>query len=343
MKKVDIFKLIGISLSLLLGVGFAFGILPKMLSAANDGLVIGAIALAVFVVTIVGGVIWNKFIAKTLPLIAIAMFSACSIETVPSGNVGIKVYLLGGDKGVDHEPVGVGRYFLGINEQLYLFPTFTQNYVWTRDPDETGTQDESITFQTREGMEVNADIGISYAIEPTQVSLVFQKYRRGVDEITDVFLRNMVRDSLSATASTMAVEDVYGEKKQLLIENVQKHVYKQVRSIGINIERIYLIGSFRLPKAVTESLNSKIEATQKALQAENEVQRTIAEANKAREQAKGEADSILIKATAEAEAIKMLNYALTQNVVQYEATKRWNGVLPQVTGGATPMIDLRTK
>ena len=71
------------------------------------------------------------------------MGTACS--KVPSGHVGVKVYLLGGEKGVDSEELGVGRYYIGINEELYLFPTFKQNYVWTADEREGSESNESFT------------------------------------------------------------------------------------------------------------------------------------------------------------------------------------------------------
>ena len=128
---------------------------------------------------------------KVLALgLAAGALAACS--TVPAGHVGVKVYLLGGSKGVDSEELGVGRYWIGMNEELYLFPTFMQNYVWTKEETEGSPTDESLSFQTADGMTANADIGISYSIDPTKVTAIFQKYRRGVDEITDTFLRNMV-------------------------------------------------------------------------------------------------------------------------------------------------------
>ena len=46
------------------------------------------------------------------------LFASCS--RVPAGHKGIRVFLLGGDKGVDHEELGVGRYHIGINEELYI-------------------------------------------------------------------------------------------------------------------------------------------------------------------------------------------------------------------------------
>jgi hypothetical protein len=118
-----------------------------------------------------------KFLATAGAVILTVLFAVyfTSLSKVPAGNVGVKVYLLGSSKGVDSEEVGPGRYWVGWNEDLFLFPTFTQNYVWTRDPDETGNEDESISFQTSEGMTVNADVGISYAIQPGKANDIFQK------------------------------------------------------------------------------------------------------------------------------------------------------------------------
>lgn len=284
---------------------------------------------------------------KFLMLIMLGVFlvgsmSACVLEKVPSGNVGVKVYLLGGKKGVDHEELGVGRYWIGINEELFLFPTFTQNYVWTKDENEGSPNDESITFQTREGMSVNADVGISYRIDPTKVNTIFQKYRRGVNEITDVFLRNMVRDAFVTAASTRAVEKVYGEGKAEIMDEVKVQVSSKVESIGIIIEELYLIGDMRLPNEVIDALNAKISATQRAQQRENEVREAEAEAMKLVAAAEGEARSIKIKAESQAEANKILADSLTSELVQYKMIDTWNGVLPTVTGGSIPMLNLES-
>jgi hypothetical protein len=57
---------------------------------------------------------------KKLLLAAMLMASVVGCSKVPAGNVGVKVYLLGTNKGVDHEVLGVGRYWIGFNEELYL-------------------------------------------------------------------------------------------------------------------------------------------------------------------------------------------------------------------------------
>ena len=276
-----------------------------------------------------------------LALATAVLLAACS--KVPAGNVGVKVYLLGGAKGVDTEELGPGRYWIGINEELYLFPTFTQNYVWTKDPVDGDTEDESLSFQTAEGLIVKADVGISYAVDPTKVALIFQKYRKGINEITDLYLRNMVRDALVIESSSQPIETVYGQGKASLIAAVEKRVREQVGPIGINVERIYWVGELRLPETVVAALNAKIEATQKAQQRENEVAQARAEAQKKIEDARGIAESIKLTADAEAQAIKVRGEALKANreLVELTLAEKWNGVLPTFTGGgAVPFINV---
>lgn len=285
-----------------------------------------------------------KFNWKQFAGIALVGVSLAACSTVPAGHVGVKVYLLGGSKGVDSEELGVGRYWIGMNEQLYIFPTYMQNYTWTKEPDSTGTEDESISFQTVEGMTANADVGISYQLDPTKINRIFQTYRRGVDEITDTFLRNMVRDALVKQASTKPIEYIYGAGKAELLAAVQADVQRQTTDIGIKIDKIYWIGEIRLPDTVIASINAKNAATQMAQQRQNEVAQARAEAEKKVAEAKGEADSILLKAKSQSEANRILSQSITQELVQYRALDKWDGVLPRMTGnGVVPFINVDPK
>jgi regulator of protease activity HflC (stomatin/prohibitin superfamily) len=282
------------------------------------------------------------FLIISMLLLAVLAGPGCSREKVPAGFVGVKVHLYGDSKGVDNAEVPPGRYWIGWNEDLYSFPTFTQNYTWTRSVDEGSPVNESLTFQTVEGLSVNADIGIRYRIDPSRVSDIFEKYRKGVDEITNVDLRNMVRDAFNAHASTEPIESVYGSGKRDLLASVQDDITKQCSEFGIIIEKISLIGEFRLPGRVKESINQKIQATQRAQQRQNEVAESIAQANKLRAIAKGEADALLTRAEAEAKANRVVAESISPALIQYRSVTKWNGTLPQVTGGAIPMISLDT-
>lgn len=279
-----------------------------------------------------------------LILLVLFILSGSSFLTnctkVQAGYVGVKFNQLGSDKGVQNEIVGPGLYFLTPNEQIYTFPTFQQNYTWTANITEGSPTNESISFQTREGLEINADVGVSYSIDPNKVSILFQKYRRGIDEITDIYMHNFVRDAIVRESSKMNVDSLYGPGKAVLFDLVQKDVSSALDTLGIKVEKIYLIGNFRLPQVVVDQLNAKIAATQKAMMRENEVQEARAEADKKRATAAGEAESMLIVAEATAKSMRLQSEAINSNIIEYEKIKKWNGVLPQVQGTTTPLINL---
>lgn len=280
-----------------------------------------------------------KLFRIMMAMCLVLAISACS--KVPAGYVGIKFNKFGSDKGVALQEKQPGWYWTGVSWDMYTFPTFMQNYTWTKNS-ELG--DESMSFQTVEGLSVNADVGITYQLDRSKISTLFQTYRRGVDEITDTFLRNMVRDELNKQASGLPIESVYGKGKSQLIESVEADVRKQVKPIGIVVDRIYWIGDLRLPPNVVTSINAKIQATQMSEQRRNEVAQAQAEADKARAEAAGQADAKLTLAKADAEAIRIRGDALRNNpgLAALNAVDKWDGHLPQymLGSGAVPFISI---
>jgi regulator of protease activity HflC (stomatin/prohibitin superfamily) len=278
---------------------------------------------------------------KKLLLVLVLLLTGCATD-VPSGYVGVKVNNLGSDKGVDSVELGTGRYYLGWNENLYIFPTFSQTQVWTRDENEGSPNDDSFTFQADGGLSVNADIGITYSIDPKKVSIIFQKYRKGIEEITHTFLRSAVRDAVSRSASIRSIETIYGAGKSDLIKEVEDTVRAETESIGINIEHIYFIGEMRLPPSIITSINAKAAASQLTAQREQEIQQSKAEATKLVTESQGKADAQLAIAKANALAINLEGEALRNNpnVLELRKLERWDGHLPQIVGSSTPFINL---
>lgn len=282
---------------------------------------------------------------KRLATVAVALcallLAAC--DKVPAGHVGVKFQLYGDGKGSLQE-MPPGRYWVGWGYEMYTFPTFTQTYTFTRSANEGRPVDESLSFQTAQGLTVNADVGITYHIDPSKVTLIFQKYRKGIDEITDIYLRNMVRDALVKEAAGLDIESVYGKGKARLIESVQQDVAAETAAVGIVVEKVYWIGELRLPDNVVQSINAKIQATQMAEQRQNEVAQAQAEAQKLEAEAQGKAQAALMIAEAEAKAIALKGDALRQNpnVVQMSAIEKWDGRLPTYNGGgALPFVNLQ--
>jgi regulator of protease activity HflC (stomatin/prohibitin superfamily) len=270
-------------------------------------------------------------------VLAAALILSCGsmgCATIPAGYRGVKVYYLGDSDGNELRELGIGRYaYSPFTQAVYKFPTFQQNVLW-READGGG-----VRFQSREGVTVGVDLGMSYTIDAKKVKVLFQTYRRGIEEITDSFLRHIVVDACNRVAGTMGVEDIYGAKKAEFIAKVNADVAAQIEAAGIRVDRIYIVGSFRLPATVVAAIDTKIAATQRAQQRENELREAEAESAKRIAKAKGAAEAERIAAEAEARAIALRSEKLTPELLQYEAIQRWNGQLPtHVTGADVPFI-----
>lgn len=273
---------------------------------------------------------------KTVSLGAVAsvvvgigvVYSIFSMTTVPAGYVGVRVNLYA-DKGVANEVVGTGRYFLGINEQIYRFPTFNQLVSY----------EEPFTFQTSDAMDVRARVGVEYNISPDKAATIFQTYRKGIDDITEINLRQYISDALIKHAADMDINQLTQGGKTALMDAVLKELREKLDPVGIRIVKLSWVTDLIYPEQVKESINAKIEATQRALLRENEVAQSKAEAQKRIEEARGVAESTRLRAQAEADAIAIKARALRDNpdVMQLNAIEKWDGKLPQMMTGNTPL------
>ena len=170
-------------------------------------------------------------------LIVGGVYAVANLETVPAGYVGVKVNLYGSEKGVQNEELGVGRYLLTWNEQCYLFPTFNQLHTYS----------VPFTFQTSDAMAVNAKIGVEYQVRPSMATKVFQTYRKGVEEITEVNLRQNVSDALIKYASLMDVNELTANGKTKLLEHVTEELRHQLEDVGIHIIRVSWASDIEYP------------------------------------------------------------------------------------------------
>lgn len=272
------------------------------------------------------------FVTSGILLVCFLLFISC-FQMINPGYVGVLVDMLGDSKGVEPQEMHVGLHWIAPWKKVYQFPIFEQNDTWEGER-------EGFNFQTSEGMAVSADIGITYHLRSDAIPDIFQRYRRGMDEITHVFIRNYIRDAINKSASHTCIEDLYSGKESFF-EDVESHVRNDLQPLGIELSRIYLIGRFHFPATVISALNSKIEAMQRAQQRENELREAEAEAKKQIAKAEGAAKCSILQADAEAKANLVLAKSVTPELIQWQSVQKWDGKLPQVTSGAVPFINLK--
>ena len=305
-------------------------------------------------------------------MIAVLIMASCA--TIPAGYKGVKVYLLGRKNGSEIKVLDVGRYAMGPNQRLYLFPIFQQDFTWGHDNFERQrTANDPFAFQSKEGINVAVNLGISFHIIPDSVKNVFLKWRKDIDYIANVYFDDLIHDAIIHVGSTMSIEQIYGPKKKEVLDKVDSIVERQVRPYGIVVDRIFYVSDIKLPDIIVKAINQKIEATQIAQQRENELREVEAEANKKIAQAKGESESKLVRekmenainmlqaqtqaqitkvqseaqanativaAKAESDANNLIQASLSDKLIEIKRIEKWDGKMPSYTGSANPAITL---
>ncbi len=290
-------------------------------------------------------------------LMLVVTFAGCSMtKRIDAGHVGIRVKLAGNERGVQDMELKTGWVFYNpMFEQIVLFPTSVQNIIWTASAHEGNTpHDESITFSSAEGVNVNADVGLSFHIDPTLAPKLYARFRQNdMIALANGYMRNVVREAFNEVASTMPVQSIYGPSKSKMLSDVQKRVHEALGKDGVVIDQLTINGALRLPENVAQAINRAMEATQNAIQSENRVRQVRAEADQAvtqatggaeamRQKAQGEADALLIRAHAEAKANEIIRLSVSPTVLQYRSLERWNGQLPvyNAGNGQLPMLTI---
>jgi regulator of protease activity HflC (stomatin/prohibitin superfamily) len=291
-------------------------------------------------------------LAAVLIVGSMLALSSCATR-IDAAHVGIRVKLAGSSRGVDDIPTVSGWVFYNpLTEQIIQFPTTVQNVIWSKDAHEGRPHDESITFSSLEGANINADIGLSFHIEREKAPHLYLRFRtNNLNELANGYVRNSVREAFNVITSKMPVESIYGAGKATLESDVRRRVQEHLGKDGFVLDQLAISSALRLPENVATSINRTIEAKQLVTQAENRVRQVKAEAEQAitqatgqataaMERAKGEAQAKIITAKAEARANMIMRRSMSPTVLQYRALERWNGKLPVMNGGGgqLPML-----
>jgi regulator of protease activity HflC (stomatin/prohibitin superfamily) len=270
-----------------------------------------------------------------IALFTLAFFNSACYKLVEPGSGGIIVNKSGGDRGVEEIAVETGRvWYNPFTESVYEFPHFTQRVVWTANRAEGSPNDESITFNSVEGVVITADVGFAYNIMKSRIPHVFEKLRTDAETITDGYMRSQVRKAIAACAENRVLDVIYGSQKTAVTDCAKKALLEET-FIAKNFEVDYVnfVGALRFPKEVDAAINAKIAAenTKKAAiqKAEGEAQaiETVAEARKVAKFKEAEGNERLLESLTPAIlAYEDIQVRLQQVGVMKE---KWNGELPK--------------
>ncbi len=288
-----------------------------------------------------------------LVVAVLGLLMTCGTTRIGPGYVGIRVNLAGSTRGVEAAPAVTGwQFYNRWLTAIYEYPTFVQTAVWTREDTRQSPGNEEISFNSKEGMQITGDISLSYQLVADKVPAFFVEYR--TDDLTTFthgYLHNVARDLFNEVAGKYGVEEIYGPRKEEFTNEVRKRLNDRVNPKGVVIDQFGFIGAPRIPENVREALNAKVQATQDAMRAENQLREAQANARIAAakaeglklatiQEAEGERQSKILRAQGEAEANRVLAASITQNLLEWrrleisqQQVARWKGEVPQVQTG----------
>jgi regulator of protease activity HflC (stomatin/prohibitin superfamily) len=283
----------------------------------------------------------GKIAVVALALLFALILLPNTMTYVNPGHVGILIHRAGG--GVDPTPLPPGLHARNpLLSSIEEYPTFMQTLVLTRSGNEGGANNDEINVNSVEGQPISLDVSMSFELDAAKVPNLYQTFRTDIRTIQHGYIKQSIRQALQEVVGEEPIADFIGPKKAEVTNRVRLLLEKRLLPYGVEVKQ-FTINELRPPASVIEAINTKNVMQQQALTAQNELQKNTFQAQGDSIKAAGRAKAITAEAEAQARANTLLAQSITPTLVQYEMTKRWDGKMPQVSGGAIPMFNINPK
>ncbi len=182
--------------------------------------------------------------------------------------------------------------------------------------------------------QVTTNVAINYHLDPNRVAYVYQTIGN-FQAVGDRMILPAVSESVKAATAQYTAEELIS-KRQEVREKIRNLLLNRLATYGVIVDDFSIV-NFAFSREFSNAIESKTTAEQLKLKAERDLERI-----------RIESEQKMTQARAEAEALRVQKENVTENLIklrqiemQQRAIEKWDGKLPQVTGGATPFIDLR--
>ena len=151
--------------------------------------------------------------------------------------------------------------------------------------------------------------------------------------VHQTYLRNIVRGAMQDISGHMTVDS--------MLNNLPNYESSIRDDLGKRFEREgFILDAFNIlamPRPVdpllAKAISQKIIAKQNAETSKQQLEQSVAEANKKIASARGDSAEAVIRAAGQAEAINKLQKQLTPEYIEYTRVTKWNGAYPSTMLG----------
>lgn len=260
-----------------------------------------------------------------LLFIASMLLFISSCTRISPGFTGFK-YSYGGDaKGqpVIEPAVGWVTFMPGFST-VVSFPTSIQHY-----------EGEVTTF-CKNGASIKCKIGYNYRVIPSFCAKVYFNFKTdNLQSITSGFLYNTLRNAINNTSGAITL-DSFITNVPAFTQQVDRVLSDSMRNQGFEVSQFGFVGAPEIVDPnIHQAVANKIKAKQDAETSQQQLQISVADANKKIAEARGDSAAKVINALGEAEAIKVKQSFLTTTYVEYIKAQQWDGKLPTTQLGSS--------
>jgi len=261
-----------------------------------------------------------KYVAIALALFIVSVITV-RCTRVDSSEVGVKFNKLSlTDQGtLDAAPVTGYVFYCPITTDVFKYPTYVQRIDY-----------EPFTVTTKDAAIFTMDPTMAYYLNRDKAVDVFFKYRRDLNEIESGYMRTVIYDAYRITANNYTSDELMANRARFEGE-VRVMLDSTLTAEGFIVTEF--TSQITPPESLRQMIDAKNAAVQAALKAENEVKEAEANAKIAVAKAEGEARAMKIKADAEAYYNRTIAASLSTLIIQEDWIEKWDGKLPQVSGG----------
>jgi len=258
-------------------------------------------------------------------LILIGVIAAASVKIVDSGHRGVLLHWNAVD--LTNPPLDEGIHFVvPFQDEVVNIEVRTLKYA-------SEARSASKDLQT-----VETTVTVNYHPNKEKIHILYKNL--GLDYESRV-IQPAIEETVKQVTANYNAEELI-TKRPLVKQDIEFSIRERLNQFNV-VTEVISITDFEFSSLFSSAIESKVEAEQKALQAENDLRRIEVEARQREANAIGLANANIAEAKGEAEAIAIINKALSENpnYLEWLKTQAWDGKLPLVVGeGGTPFISI---
>lgn len=181
---------------------------------------------------------------------------------------------------------------------------------------ETSTKDMQIVS--------NIKVSINYQVQGDEV---VNLYRKVGLKYKETVLEPAIQETVKAIISKYTAEELVTKRSEIALD-MTNTLNEKMGSYGITAVST-AINNFDFSQAYNDAIEKKAVAEQEVETSKNQL-----------EKAKIDAETKKVKAQGDAEANKLLEKSLSEEILQQQFIEKWDGHLPTVTGGSGAILDI---